>query len=115
MGESRELTEEQINRLDEFLNVTLCLSDEELEALDKRKPMTQKMFEKCCEKLSEIGANENFFELLFEYPDYLRESAKEIEAELNKCQLSGMPKMTDEEIKESYLQLFAKIEKESEV
>lgn len=115
MDESRELTEEQVKRLDEFLNVTLCLNDEELEAIDKRRPMTQEIFEQCCDKLSEIGAKESFFELFFEYPDYLRKSAEEIEEELNKCQSSDMPKMTDEEIKESYLQLLAKIEKESEV
>lgn len=105
-----ELSKEQQKEMADFLNITFYLKTDELQALDKQIPMTQELFERCCDRLSEIGAEKRFFQLLLDYPDLMIKRADEIEKEI---ELSGIEyhEMTEEEIKQDFEELMARIER----
>lgn len=110
MIEPKDLTEEQLEWFDEFLKVTFLMTQEEQKALDKQIPMTQELFDRCCDRLSEIGAEKQFYQLLFDYPDFMIERADELEKELNLSEVD-MPEMTQEQLEESYHKLMERIRK----
>ena len=105
-----ELSKDKQKEMTDFLNITFYLKEDELQALDKQIPMTKELFERCCDRLSEIGAEKRFFQLLLDYPDLMVKRADEIEKEI---ELSGIEyhEMTEEEIKQDFEELMARIER----
>ena len=106
--EPSKLTNEQLARVDEFMKVAVLLKDDEIQAIDKQIPMTQDLFDRLCDRLSEIGAQNEFFRLLSEYPDFLMASGKEIENEIELSNIE-LPEMTDEKYSEIYEGIMQKI------
>jgi dsDNA-specific endonuclease/ATPase MutS2 len=98
--------------MNEFLDITFRLKEDELLAIDKQIPMTQELFDYCCDRLSEIGAENQFFKLLAEYPDFMVARAKQIERKLEINDFE-VPEMTDKELEQRLKKLMEKIEKES--
>jgi len=107
MSDGKDKTITQSEGMKEFLKVTFYLNDEELKALDKQIPMTPELFDRCCDKLSEIGAEKELLQFMLDYPEFLLYSAQKIERELSDAEY---PKMTEEEMKESFEKLMARIE-----
>lgn len=58
---------------EEFLGVTMNLSEEQLKAMDGLCPMTQEIFDGCIEGCVRIGAFEQIAKLESEYPEMFRE------------------------------------------
>lgn len=102
------LKKEQLERIGEFVRVAVFLKENELQALDKQIPMTQELFDSLCDRLSEIGAHNDFFRLLNEYPEFLEISAAKIERELESGNVE-IPEMTEEETKQSFEKLMERV------
>ena len=77
-----DIGKSKIDRINEFLKATFLIDEDELKALDKQIPMTQKLFDQLCGRLTEIGADELFLKLISDYPDLLRDSVNRMEKEL---------------------------------
>lgn len=112
MTEIENLTDTELGRVNDFVKAAFFLKEDELKVLDGQIPMTQELFDSLCDRLSEIGAQNEFFRLLNEYPDFLRNSADKIEEELESSNVE-LPEMTDEESKQSFQKLMEKINRES--
>ncbi len=56
----------------EFMDVTLQLSEEELQAVHGIVPMTQELFNRCAGKCEEIGGVRQLEELIREFPELYR-------------------------------------------
>lgn len=108
MAEIENFTNGQIKRAEEFLDVSVLLTDEELQALDKQISMTQELFDRLCDRLSEIGAHSEFFRLLNEYPEFLKISADKIEKELESSDIEP-PEMAEEESRRCFEKLMEQI------
>lgn len=74
-------------RLEEFIRAAFLLDDEELEALDHQRPMTQNLFDSIIDKCMEEGIDNIFESLLREYPEFLRVYAEKIEREVEGIEL----------------------------
>ena len=109
--ETKDLTDEQIQGLSDFVKAATFLQEDELKALDGQIPMTQELFDSLCDRLSEIGAHNDFFRLLNEYPEFLKGSAATIEKEMEASNVE-LPEMTDEENKQSFQRLMERINQE---
>ena len=68
--------------LSEFLELTIRLTEEELEAVDHMIPMTQELFDSIVDKCAWMDTEEFFFRFIDEYPEFLEIHAKQIEEEL---------------------------------
>ena len=64
-----ELSNKEKHNFEEFLILTFEVSDDELAAIDKQKPMTMELFSSCLAKCTERGLYKLFESLLDEYPD----------------------------------------------
>ena len=106
--ETKDLTDEQIQRFSDFAKAAVLLKEDELKALDGQSPMTQELFDILCDRLSEIGAHNDFFRLLNEYPEFLKGSAATIEKEMEASNVE-LPEMTDEESKQTFQRLMERI------
>lgn len=114
MRNADELSNNQLDRFEEFLKTTFLLDEDELKALDKQMPMTQEMFDHLCSRLTEIGADRLAIELMLDYPDLLQKSSDRIEKELGLSDNDyGEYEMSEEEIKESFVKLMERIENEA--
>lgn len=113
MSDEKDKTITQSEGMKEFLKVTFYLNDEELKALDKQIPMTPELFDRCCDKLSEIGAEKELLQFMLDYPEFLLYSAQKIERELELSD-ADYPKMTEEESKALYERIMAQVKKEKE-
>ena len=113
MRNTDELSNNQLDRFEEFLKTTFLLDEDELKALDKQIPMTQEMFDHLCSRLTEIGTDRLAFELMLDYPDLLLKSADRIEKELglNAIDIEEY-EMSEEEIKQSFEKLMERIRSE---
>lgn len=105
-----ELPKEKQKNLSEFVDITFCLKGDELQALDKQIPMTQELFDRCCDRLSEIGADNQFFQLLIDYPDFMVDRAERIEKEIELSNVN-CPVMTDDDMQQGWNDLLARIER----
>ena len=108
--ETKDLTDEQIQRFSDFAKAAVLLKEDDLKALDGQSPMTQELFDSLCDRLSEIGVHSDFFRLLNEYPDFLENSATKIEKEMESSNVE-LPEMTDEEYKQSFQKLMERIDR----
>ena len=112
MRNADALSNNQLDRFEEFLKTTFLLDEDELKALDKQTPMTQEMFDHLCERLTEIGTDRLAFELMLDYPDLLQESSDRIEKELGLSDIDFEEyEMSEEEIKKSFEELMERIRK----
>lgn len=110
MRNADELSNNRLDRFDEFLKATFLLDEDELKALDKQTPMTQEMFDHLCERLTEIGTDRLAIELMLDYPDLLQKSADRIEKELGLSDTNIEEyEMSEEEIKKSFEELMKRI------
>ena len=112
MTEIENLTDTQVERVNDFVKAASLLTENELKALDGQVAMTQQLFDSLCDRLSTIGAQNEFFRLLNEYPDFLRNSEDKIEEELESSNVE-LPEMTEEESKQIFEKLMEKINRES--
>ena len=69
-----------------FLVETFEFTDEQLEALDYQIPMTQEIYNSILDRCMELGpiADDLFYRLLDEYPEYLSVYGKMIEDEMKR-------------------------------
>lgn len=65
-----ELTDKNIIKLCEFIREAILLTDEENAALKRIIPMTDKMYKRLRQRLLDIGCEERYKELVFEYPEF---------------------------------------------
>lgn len=105
-----ELPKEKQKSLIEFVDITFRLKEDELQALDKQIPMTQELFDRCCDRLSEIGADNHFFQLLLDYPDFMVARAERIEKGIEFSDVN-CPVMTDDDMRQGLNDLLARIER----
>lgn len=101
-----ELSDREKRNFEEFLIATFEFSEEELEAIDKQRPMTMELFSSCLARCTELGLNRFFGTLLNEFPDLADEYIKAIEEELKAVDL---PDRTPEEDEESWNRLCERI------
>ena len=73
----------EIKNFDKFLKTTFLLNDEETAALHHQIPMTQEMFGKLTQKLSDIGDDVAYFQLLEEFPEMVQVFANKIIKEVD--------------------------------
>ena len=73
----------------EFLDLTFCLSVEELKAVDHMIPMTEILFESIVEKCGVVGADFFFQEFILEYPEFLKKYGQKIEQEVMETEERG--------------------------
>lgn len=67
-----KLQKKEINLLEEFLDVTFRLSEEELQAIHGVIPMTQEIYDRCAQKCEEEGAVQQLEELIARFPEQQR-------------------------------------------
>ncbi len=81
-------------KLEEFLRVTVQMSQKQLKAIDGLIPMTQDVFNSCVEKCVKAGARTQYERLISEYPQlfdaYIDEMGK-AERELSARELQSDP------------------------
>lgn len=77
------LTSEQKERLQSFFAVTFALNEKELEAIDGVTPMTQELFDSIVDKCTGCEFDAFIYALLLKYPEFLKNHAERIEAELD--------------------------------
>lgn len=77
-----ELMERYPEKVNHFFKVLFSLTAEQMAAVDGEIPMTFELFESCCDTYSEIGAEDELFDLLIKYPEFTQKSAEKIEKEL---------------------------------
>ena len=81
---------------DRFTALTFLLNQEELDAFSGAVLMTQELFDSILDKCMGQQVDEFFYEMLSKYPEFLKESAKKEEAELE-----GQPASPDRHISSS--------------
>ena len=64
-----ELQKKEKNLLEEFVEVTFQLSEEELQAVHGIIPMTQEIYDRCAQKCEEEGAVRQLEELIAQFPE----------------------------------------------
>lgn len=77
---------EKINkRLCKFFIEIFEFTDEQLAAIDYQIPMTQEIYDSVLDRCMELGtaADDLFYRMLLEYPDFLSVYAQKIEDEVN--------------------------------
>ena len=77
---------EKINkRLCKFFIEIFELTDEQLAAIDYQIPMTQEIYDSVLDRCMELGtaADDLFYRMLREYPDFMSVYAQKIEDEVN--------------------------------
>lgn len=77
---------EKINkRLCKFFIEIFEFKDEQLAAIDCQIPMTQEIYDSILDRCMELGmaADDLFYRMLLEYPDFLSVYAQKIEDEVN--------------------------------
>ena len=77
---------EKINkRLCKFFIEIFEFTDEQLAAIDCQIPMTQEIYDSILDRCMELGtaADDLFYRMLLEYPDFLSVYAQKIEDEVN--------------------------------
>lgn len=67
--------------IDDFLTITFCLTEEELQAVDHLIPMTQEIFDSIMEKCGELEISKFFVNFINEYPDFFMGYAEKLEIE----------------------------------
>ena len=67
--QQNEMHKQRTDVFEEFMDVTLLLSEEELQALHGMIPMTQEIFERCVQKCEDMGAVRQLRELLDDFPE----------------------------------------------
>ncbi len=87
-----EINQQGVDGFEEFMDVTLVLSEEELQAVHGLVPMTQETFDRCARKCEELGAVRQLGELFQDFPDLYR-SYREAQPEE---ELSAEALQTDE-------------------
>lgn len=77
--------EKRNKRLCKFFIETFEFSDEQLAAIDYQIPMTQEIYNSVLDRCMELGtvADDLFYRMLLEYPDFLSVYAQKIEDEVN--------------------------------
>lgn len=70
--QQNEMQKQSTSIFEEFLDVTLQLSEEELQAVHGLIPMTQELFDRCAGKCEETGGVRQLEELIREYPELYR-------------------------------------------
>ena len=82
--------------IDRFKATIFLLDQEEVDAIGGAIPMTQELFDSILDKCMGQRVDEFFYEMLSRYPEFLKESAKSEEAELE-----GQPASPDRHISSS--------------
>lgn len=79
-----ELTKKELKKFWSFLVETFEFTEEQSDAIHHFIPMTQELFDSIINRCNEIGsdANDIFFKMLDEYPDFLCVHADKIEEEV---------------------------------
>ena len=67
-----KLQKKETDLLEEFMDVTFCLSEEELQAIHGVIPMTQELYDRCAQKCEEEGAVRQLEELIAQFPEQQR-------------------------------------------
>ncbi len=70
--QQNEMHKQRDGMFEEFMDVTLQLSEEELQAIHGLIPMTQELFDRCAGKCEEIGGVRQLEELIREFPELYR-------------------------------------------
>ena len=80
---------------------TFEFTDEQLAAIDYQIPMTQEIYDSVLDRCMELGtdADDLFYRMLLEYPDFLSVYAQKIEDEVNQKYADiDIPEFSPEEI-----------------
>lgn len=104
-----KLSNKEKHNCEEFLILTFEFSEDDLAAIDKKKPMTMELFSSCLAKCTEWGLYKLFERLLDEYPELSDKYVKAIEDNIKDVVL---PERTLEEEEESWNRLCERIKKE---
>ena len=104
-----KLSNKEKHNCEEFLILTFEFSEDDLAAIDKKKPMTMELFSSCLAKCTEWGLYKLFERLLDEYPDLTDKYIKAIEDDIKDVIL---PERTPEEEEESRNRLCDRIKNE---
>ena len=70
--QQNEMQKQNTGMFEEFMDVTMHLSEEELQAVHGIIPMTQELFNRCAAKCEEIGGVRQLEELIREFPELYR-------------------------------------------
>lgn len=99
---------EKYEKLWGFLVETFCFTDEQCAAIDHQIPMTQEIFDSILDRCAEIGktANDLFYRMLNEYPDYTVVRGERI---LSKLEPENINPLSEEEMESWRQKLYAKI------
>lgn len=85
-----DLTQQELERLYEFIDESILLTTEELAAIEHQIPMTRELFEQCIEHCLQIEAYYRFGKLLEEYSEFSDKYVEE--KELSKLDLPSLSK-----------------------
>lgn len=97
------------NSMKEFLKLTFILSEEELEAVDYIRPMTQELFDGILEKCERMNIDSFLSDFWLEYPEFFKVQGERIEQEVKFVML---PERTAEEEEKIWNRLCEQICKE---
>ena len=70
--QQNEIYGQKTDLFEEFMDVTMQLSEEELQAVHGVIPMTQELFNRCAKKCEELGAIRQFESLITDFPEQFR-------------------------------------------
>lgn len=93
-----DLTQQELERLYEFIDESILLTAEELAAIEHQIPMTRELFEQCMEHCLQIGAYYRFGKLLEEYSEFSDEYVEKKEEEFSKRDLPSLSKKEAEKM-----------------
>lgn len=106
----RRFTEQELKGINNFLVEVFGLTEEQNLAIDRQIPMTQEIYDSILDRCTEIGsdAEELFFRMLSEYPEFMCNYADELLKEVENADID-LPEPTPEEHEFLWQELCEKI------
>lgn len=106
----RRFTEQELKGINNFLVEVFGLTEEQNLAIDGQIPMTQEIYDSILDRCTEIGsdADELFFRMLSEYPEFMCDYADELLKEVENADID-LPEPTPEEHEFLWQELCEKI------
>jgi len=104
----KKLTEKEFRGLWSFLVETFEFTEEQIDAIHRQIPMTQKLFDSILDRFTEIGedADRLFYAILDEYPDFMDVRANKIDEEVAEADI---PPLSEEMVEEMKQNIYAMI------